>query len=70
LAYTVQAVPEEAVAQQRASFTALLERLGKASFTEIEAVMAEREEVEPKPGLTPEVTARLRERLAERRPAA
>ena len=28
LAYTVQAVPEEAVAQQRASFTALLQNLG------------------------------------------
>ncbi|MFQ5854541.1 MAG: toxin-antitoxin system HicB family antitoxin [Anaerolineae bacterium] len=66
LAYTAQAVPAEAVAQQRASFTALLQSLGQATFDEIEAAMAEREEVEPEVGLTPEVTRRLRERLAHK----
>ncbi len=70
LAYTVQAVPEQAVAQQRSSFTALLQSLGQASFDEIEAVMAEREKVEPEAGLSSAVTARLRERLADRRPSA
>jgi hypothetical protein len=64
LAYTVQAVPEQAAAQQRASFTALLQSLGQTSFDEIEAVMAEREVVEPEAGLNPEVITRLRERLA------
>ena len=62
-AYTVQAMPEEAVAQQRASFTALLQSLGQASFDEIEAVMAGREAIEPEAGLTPDITRRLRERL-------
>ena len=63
LAYTVQAVPEQAVAQQRASFTALLQSLGQASFDEIEAVLAGREAVEPEAGLNPEVIKRLRERI-------
>jgi hypothetical protein len=70
LAYTVQAVPEQAVARQRASFTALLQSLGQASFGEIEAVMAEREVVEPDVGLNPEVITRLRERLADKQPPA
>ncbi len=46
--YLVQTVPEEEIAQQRASFNALLQSLGTASFDEIEAVMAEREVVEPR----------------------
>jgi len=70
LAYTVQAVPEQAVAQQRASFTALLQRLGQASFDEIEAVMAEREAVEPEAGLNPRIITRLRERLANKQQPA
>ena len=70
LAYTVQAVPEQAVVQQRASFTALLQSLGQASFDEIGAVMAEREVVEPDPGLNPEVIMRLRERLANKQQPA
>jgi uncharacterized protein YpbB len=70
LAYTVQAVPEQAVAQQRASFTALLQSLGQASFDEIEAVMAEREVVEPDVGLNPEIITRLQERLADKQQPA
>jgi hypothetical protein len=70
LAYTVQAVPEQAVAQQRASFTALLQSLGQASFDEIEAVLTEREVVEPEAGLNPEVITRLRERLADKQQPA
>ena len=67
MAYLVEAVPEKAVEAQRASFNALLERLGQATFEEIEAVLAEREEVEPEEGVTPEVVERLRERIGERR---
>lgn len=69
LAYTVQAVPEQEATRQRASFIALLQNLGQASFGEIEAVLAEREPAEGEPGLSPEVTMRLRERLAEYRTA-
>ena len=41
------------MAEQRASYTALLERLGKALPDEIEAVLAERAVVEPAQGLRP-----------------
>lgn len=64
LAYIVQTVPERAVVQQRASFTALLQSLGQASFSEIEATMLEREEVELDAGLSPEVVTQVRKRLA------
>ena len=64
LAYTVQPVTERAAVQQRASFTALLQRLGRASFPEIEATMLGREEVELDTGLSPEVITRVRKRLA------
>jgi hypothetical protein len=70
LAYTVQAVPEQAVAQQRASFTALLQSLGQTSFDDIKAVLAEREVVEPEAGLNPEVITRLRERIADKQQPA
>ena len=62
LAYTVRAVPQQAVAEQRAAYTALLQRLGQASFDEIEAALAEREEVTPEVGLSPKLVERLRER--------
>jgi hypothetical protein len=67
LAYTVQTVPEQEVAQQRASFAAVLQSLGQASFDEIEAVLAEREPAELEYGLDRERVARLQERLAEYR---
>ncbi len=70
LAYTIQAVPEQTIAGQRASYTALLQNLGQALFDEIEALMAEREEVEPEVGLSPEITMRLRERLASKQSSA
>lgn len=69
LAYTVQAVPAEAIAQQQASFAALLESLGQASSAEIEKVLAEREVVEPEAGLTPEIMERLQARLKRKQPA-
>jgi hypothetical protein len=69
LAYTVQAVSEESIAQQRASYTALLQRLGQTSFEEIKAAMAEREQVEPEAGLNPEIIKLLQARLAGERPS-
>lgn len=67
LAYTVQAVPEAALQEQRAAYNALLQSLGSASFEEIEAVLADREAVDPEPGLTPAVVAQLRAKLDDRR---
>ena len=57
LDHVVRAVPQEAIAEQRASYVALLQRLGQASFEEIEAAMAEREETEAEEGLSPEAVA-------------
>lgn len=67
LAYTVQPVAEETTAQQKASFTALLQSLGQASKAEIEAVMAEREVVEPEQGLNLEVINRLQQGIKQER---
>jgi hypothetical protein len=67
LAQSVQTVPDRELAQQRASFAAVLQNLGQASFDEIEAVLAEREPVELEYGLSRERVERLQERLAEYR---
>ena len=64
IAYTVQPLPATIIAEQRAAYTALLQRLGQASFKEVERVLAEREPVELESGLTPEVMTRLQERIA------
>ncbi|RLT45568.1 MAG: toxin-antitoxin system HicB family antitoxin [Chloroflexi bacterium] len=69
LAYTIQPVSEQAVREQRASYTALLNSLGTASFEEIEETLAEREVAEPEPGLTPDVVARLQQRIAAKKQA-
>jgi uncharacterized protein (DUF1778 family) len=62
--YTVHAVPEETVAQQRAQFTALLRELGQASPEAIRALLAARDHVASEPELKPDVVAQLRARLA------
>ena len=68
LAYIVQAIPEKEIEQQKYAYAALLESLESASFHEIEKVMQEREKVDPEPGLSPEMVARLERRLVEDRP--
>jgi hypothetical protein len=65
LAYTVQAVPENVVAEQRAAYTALLQSLGQASFPQIEAALNDREGVEPESGLNPEAVAKIRQRIRD-----
>jgi len=57
-------IPESEVAQQRANFAALLQRLGQASPEETQAILDEREQGEPEPELTPEIIARFQARLA------
>ena len=66
LAYTVQSLPEKAIAEQKASYTALLQSLGQASFDEIAQVIAAREQTEPEQGLTPAVIQAIEDRLTER----
>jgi hypothetical protein len=60
-------MPEKAIAEQKAAYSALLQSLGVSSFAEIQAVLAEREPAEPDPGLTPEVVSRLQQRIAKER---
>jgi len=62
--YTLHAVPEETVAQQRAQFTALLRELGQASPKAIRTVLAARDHMVSEPELTPDVVAKLQARLA------
>ena len=62
--YTVQAVPEKNLAEQRAQYTTLLQSLGQASFDEIQKALDERETTEPEAGLTPDVADALRKKLS------
>lgn len=70
LPYTVHAAAPEEVRQQQAQFTDLLSRLGPASAADLQQALAAREVVEPDSGLTPEVVARVRQRLAGERSQA
>ena len=62
--YTVQAVPEKNLAEQRAQYTTLLQSLGQASFEEIQKALDEREQAQPEAGLTPGVADALRKKLS------
>ena len=66
--YAVQGLSEEAVAQQQAQFSALLQALGQAAPTILPEALTAREQVEPEPALKPEVVTRLRARLANASP--
>ena len=63
LAYSVQELSEEVISQQKHSFASQLQKLGKASSNEIEAVLAERQKVEPEEGLTPEIINRFQQQI-------
>jgi hypothetical protein len=65
-AYTVRVVPEEEVAQQRVAFATLLQSLKRGSPEEVAKVLAEREVVEPEPGLSPELIARVQKLIIKR----
>ncbi len=66
MAYTVTPIPEDAVQQQREAFDALLANLGRASPDEVQRALAGRQAVEPEPDLSPQVVARLRQRIAQK----
>ena len=66
LAYTVQLVREPTAAQQRAELATTLRRLGQASFTEVQSVLAEREVVEPEVDLSPDIMQRLQSQIASK----
>jgi HicB family len=62
-AYTVQAFPEKAIAQQQATYNALLQTLGDASSDQIEQAMAGREPAPPENGLTYEVIKKIHHQI-------
>jgi predicted HicB family RNase H-like nuclease len=66
LAYAIQVVPESEVGQQQQSFQLLIKQLGQASSTEIQSVLATREQTEPEADLSSDVVARLQERIQKR----
>jgi hypothetical protein len=63
LAYSVASVSEEEVEQQKRIFESLLKELGRASGSEIQATLAEREHAEPEEELTSDVITRLQKRI-------
>jgi len=67
LAYTVQSVPEKAVAEQRAAYTALLQNLGTSSYDEIKKAMDKRQKVKPENGLTQSVIEKVKRRIEKRK---
>jgi acetylornithine deacetylase/succinyl-diaminopimelate desuccinylase-like protein len=65
LAYTVRTVPKEEINQQKQDFKLLLQELGQASQTEIEVVLAGREQVQMEEELSPEIVACLQQRIRD-----
>ena len=59
----IQPIPKQDTNQQQSDFTNLLQKLGKASSTEIEIALSERETIEPEKELTPEIIAQFQQRL-------
>ena len=59
----IQPIPKQNANQQLSGFTNLLQKLGKASPTEIEVALSERETIEPEKELTPKIIAQFQQRL-------
>ncbi len=63
LAHAIQVVPEAEVKQQQQAFQLLIKQLGQASSSEIESVLATREQTEPEAEMSSDVVALLQERI-------
>jgi predicted HicB family RNase H-like nuclease len=66
-AYTVKMVPEAEVEREEQTFQSLIKRLGQASPTEVESILAARESAEPEPELSADLVARIKERIGKRK---
>jgi len=62
--YTMRTVPEEDVAEQKASFDSLLSKWGRITPSKADKILDEREPVEPEAFLEPEVISRLKTQIA------
>lgn len=63
--HTVRPVAKAEREQQEASYAALLQSLGSASFDQVRMALNERQPVYPEPALTADVVQRLRDRIAK-----
>jgi len=61
--YIVQPLTQQETNQQQPDFNNLLQNLGKASPTEIEIALSEREAIQPEKELTPEIIAQFQQML-------
>jgi uncharacterized protein (DUF1778 family) len=66
LASTIQVIPEADVEQQKQAFQLLKKQLGQASSSDIESVLATREQTDPEAELNPDAVARLQELIRKR----
>ena len=60
----IQATQEKEIIEQEQSFNTLLQRLGKASESEIKSVLAEREVAQPEAELTSEIITSLQQKIS------
>jgi len=65
-AYSIQAITEVEVEQQKQSFEILTKNFGKASSAQIEAILSERDRVEPEAELSSETIDLLQARIRSR----
>jgi len=65
-AHALQVVPEADVKQQQQAFQLLIKQLGQASSSEIESVLATREQIEPEAELSSDAVARLQAQIQKR----
>jgi hypothetical protein len=66
-AYTVQATSQEEQGRQQENFNKLRSQLRKADTKEIEKVLSQREIVEPESELTPEIIARIKAKIKDKK---
>ena len=65
--YAVRVIPEAEVAEQKASFDRLLEKLGNDSHANPETILDEREPIDPEPNLSPETIQKIKSMIAEKK---
>ena len=66
LADTIQVSSPEEIAQQKANYSARLQKIRKVSDAQIDEILASRDPVEPEPDLRPEVVEKVRKLIANR----
>jgi hypothetical protein len=66
LVHEIQVTPEADAEEQKKAFQSLLKQLGQASISEIESVLAARDQVDAETELSTDAVAHLQERIRKR----